>query len=219
MTKLNLIFIVSLFLLGSCASIYNASNLNSKISSHKTVAILPFEVVIQFRKFPKNVTLDYIRKLQEDEGFNTQSLCFSRFLQKSADYTILFQDVNKTNSILKENGINYEDLRGIDKGKIAILLGVDAVISGSISRHKPMSEAGALLTGVLLGYFGPTNQVFVYLTIHDGEDATLLWKYEHTLSGSLGSNSKSLTKSLLSKISRIFPYLKSNQIKTTNKRL
>ncbi|MDH5609661.1 MAG: hypothetical protein OEY56_09275 [Cyclobacteriaceae bacterium] len=152
--------------------------------------------------------MEDIQKMEEDEGFKTQALCYSRFLRKASEYTVEFQDVDMTNSILLENGISYAELRKKSKSEIASLLGVDAIISGRISRDKPMSEAAALITGLLIGYYGSTNKVYVSLSIHDGADASLLWNFDHTLSGSLGSNPESLTKALFNQVSRKFPYLR-----------
>lgn len=55
---------------------------------------------------------------------------YSWFLRRSDkfNYTVKFQDVSKTNSLLKDAGISYADLRDKSKESLAKLLGVDAVI-------------------------------------------------------------------------------------------
>jgi hypothetical protein len=108
---------------------------------------------------------------------------------------------------MAKNNIGFEALRTTSKEDLASLLGVDAVITGKIQREKPMSEAAAVVVGVLIGFWGSTNKVNVDLTIHDGRTGELFWKYNHELSGSVGSSSEQLVKAFTRKIARNFPYL------------
>jgi hypothetical protein len=71
-----------------------------------------------------------------------------------------------------------------------------------------MSEAASLATFLLIGWGGATNKVDVGVTIHDGADDKLLWKYNHSFSGGIGSTPQQLTKSLMKNISKKFPYEK-----------
>jgi hypothetical protein len=86
------------------------------------------------------------------------------------------------------------------------MLGVDAMISGTIRRSQPMSTGAAIAVGVLFGVSGETNRVDVNVNLHDGATGKLLWKYDHHESGALGSSSEGLAKSLMKGISKKFPY-------------
>jgi len=173
---------------------------------HRLVALLPFDVSISTSRLPKDVTVEMLKKAEQDEGYTTQSLFYSRFLKNSADFDVAFQDVDRTNAILAKNRIGYEELRTALKEDLAKLLGVDAVISGKIQREKPMSEGAAIAVGILIGFWGATNKVNIDLNIHDGATGELFWKYTHQISGSVGSSSEQLVKAFTRKIARNFPY-------------
>jgi len=201
---------VMLLYAASCAKIYTSPDFTNVRNEHKTVAILPFEVTIDAKKIPKGMTLETLKELEKDEGFTFQSQMYSRFLenQKKDKYTVQFQDVDRTNSILLRNGVNYENMRSYTKDELAEMLGVDAVVSGHIRRSRPMSTGGAIASSLLFGFSGPTNRVDMDVVIHNELNGALLWKYNHQASGGIGSSSEQLSKSLMKKISRKFPYNK-----------
>ncbi len=207
MKKTIVLVFIAAFSLGACATVYRSPQFHEIRPTHRVVALLPFDVSISSTRLPKGMTVEMLREMEKDEGFGTQALFYSRFLKKSADFTVAFQDVDKTNAILAKNKIDFANLRTYAKEDLARLLDVDAVISGKIQREKPMSEAAAVALGVLLGFWGPTNKVNVDLTIHDGASGELFWKYSHQLEGSVGSSSEQLVKAFTRKIARNFPYL------------
>ncbi|MEO6690785.1 MAG: hypothetical protein ABIO44_00455, partial [Saprospiraceae bacterium] len=110
-------------------------------------------------------------------GYAVQSNVYSAFLKEVSKnkYDIEFQDIDKTNALLKKNSIAYADLIGMDKGELCKILNVDGVISGDIRMSKPMSETSAVVLAVLVGASGTTNKTDVALTIHDKKDSKLLW--------------------------------------------
>lgn len=198
--------IFCLLILSSCASIYTSPEFSKVRREHQTVAILPFDVAIMVKKLPKGMTYEMLKEQEKDEAYVMQSTCYSVFLKRAHDYSIKFQDVDKTNALLAKHGIDYDNLRETSKDEIAKILGVDAVISGKVSRSQPMSVAGALAVGLLTGVAAPTNEVLVDFTIHNGTDSNLLWKYNHKVSGGLGSSSERLAESLMKSVSKKFPY-------------
>jgi len=207
MKKAAVLAVAAALSLGACATVYRAPRLNELRRTHRVVALIPFDVSISSARLPKGMTLEMLREMEKDEGYNTQALFYARFLQKSADFSVAIQDVDKTNALLAQSGVAFEDLRTVTREDLARMLGVDAVISGKIQREKPMSEAAAVALGVLIGFWGPTNKVNVDLTIHDGATGELFWKYSHQLQGSVGSSSEQLVKAFSRKIARNFPYL------------
>ncbi|MCX6566686.1 MAG: hypothetical protein NTW38_09775 [Candidatus Aminicenantes bacterium] len=206
--KKNIILVVLVaFFLSACATVYRSPQFYEVRQKHRIVALLPFDVTISSTRLPKGMTIEILKEMEKEEGFGTQALFYSHFLKKSADFSVAFQDVDKTNAILAKNNIYFADLRTYAKEDLARLLGVDAVITGKIQREKPMSEAAAIALGVLVGIWGSTNKVNVDMTIHDGATGELFWKYSHQLSGSIGSSSEQLVKAFSRKIARVFPYL------------
>ncbi|PRY11206.1 hypothetical protein CLV24_1111 [Pontibacter ummariensis] len=204
-----LLFVVLCVAFASCGpQIYKAASFQEVSSAHKVVAIMPFDVLIESRKLPKGVTADMILDQQRDYGYGIQNDVYGYFLRQMSKnrYTVTFQDVHKTNSLLEEAGITYEDLRRASKEQICQLLGVDAVVSGSATMSKPMSDGAAVAVGLLVGAWGPTNSVNTTITIHEGAKGELMWKYDYAASGSIGSSRQSLTNALMRNSSKKFPY-------------
>jgi hypothetical protein len=131
---------------------------------------------------------------------------YNRFLRKNDQFYINFQDVDKTNMILTRNKIDIENLVEYSKDELARLLEVDAVISGNVITTKPMSTGAAIVVGALFGFWGSTNTADVTVSLHDGKDSKLLWKFNHVYSGSVGSSPEQLTNAMMNPISRKFPY-------------
>ena len=200
------LFIFFTLVLSGCAVTYRSPSLQSRITEHKTIAIIPFDVLIQYRRLPKGTTVEAMKAQEKNMAYMFQSQLYTRFLKKEKIYTIAFQDIDQTNALLGKNNIGYKDIQFSSKEELGKILNVDAIISGKIVTSKPMSTGGALVTGVLTGYYGATNQVDVTLNIHDASDSKLLWKYDHSYSGSVGSSPESLSNALFNHISKKFPY-------------
>ncbi len=193
-------------LFSSCATVYQASEMPALQNQHKTIAVLPFEVKVQYNKLPKNVTEEQIHQNEYDLGFVLQNQMYNRFLKKKDLFSIEFQDVSQTVMMLKRNKIDIENLSEYSKDELARLLEVDAVVSGNLITTKPMSTGAAIVVGALFGVWGATNTADVTVSLHDGKDSKLLWKFNHVYSGSVGSSPEQLTNAMMKPIMRKFPY-------------
>ena len=201
---------VSLLLLSSCGpKIYKSNEFDDVSSKHKTVAIIPADVTISLRpNQSKRMTAEEMEKNREATAYAIQDKMYSWFLRRSDKfkYTVSFQDVSKTNAILKDAGLTYTDIRLKSKETIAKLLGVDAVISNITRMDKPMSEGAAIAVGVLIGAWGSTNNVTTTINIHEAKQGNLIWKYDYVANGSVGSSPENLVNALMRNASRKFPY-------------
>jgi hypothetical protein len=207
---LRVLSFLALLVFAGCAepTIYTKPEFSDVTKSHQKVAILPFTVNIDSKNQSKEFTVEMARKAEKDEGYLFQQQIYAQFLkqQSKGRYTVSFQDVEYTNAVLSKGSITYENMSTYKKSDLAKLLEVDAVISGTIKRSKPMSGAGVAVLGILTGFWGATNKVDVSLNVYDGKSDELLWKYDHETSGSIGSSPESLAKSLMKGISKDFPY-------------
>jgi hypothetical protein len=206
---LSVLLICLAITLNSCGpQLYKVADFDKYKSRHKIVAILPFSATLDARK-TKGQDSEAVAASIKKTGYDMQNTLFSELLRKfSKDkYIVEFQDVNKTNALLTKGNITYDDIALKDKGEICKLLGVDAVISGTVRMTKPMSD-GAGIALALLGVGAATNKTDVSLSINDAEEGKLLWKYDWQASGSIGSSSESLGKGLARSVSRQFPYQK-----------
>jgi hypothetical protein len=149
-----------------------------------------------------------VADLDMKTGLTFQDKMYGWLLRKSDKYhyTVTFQDINKTNALLKKANISYADLASTDRTALARALGVDAVIQDDIRMEKPMSDGAAVAVGVLVGAWGATNKVETTINIHDGSSGNLLWKYDYEASGSVGSSTEKLVDVLMRNASKKFPY-------------
>jgi hypothetical protein len=201
-----LLVALSLVLFSSCGpTIYLGPGLENSKRTVKVVAILPFSVSIDSKRLPKGTTAETLKQTEQKSGYDMQGTCYTWLLQRSTDFTVTFQDVDKTNALLTKAGITYDDIPLKDKGELCKLLGVNAIVSGKGAFSKPMSEGGAIALTVLVGYGGSTNKVNGALTIHD-DTGNLLWKYDYELDRGLGSSAGTVAEALMRKSSKKFPY-------------
>jgi len=189
--------------------IYKSAGMEETLSKHKTVAILPAAVTIKLRpNEAKKMSAEQVADLDMKTGLNFQDKTYGWLLRKADKYhyTVTFQDINKTNALLKKANIRYEDLASTDRGALAKALGVDAVIQDNIRMEKPMSDGAAVAVGLLVGAWGSTNKVETTINIHDGSSGNLLWKYDYQASGSVGSSTDNLVDALMKNACKKFPY-------------
>lgn len=204
-----LILLLSIAFASCGPKIYKSADFDAALGKHRTVAILPADVTTQLRpNQAKKMTQEQIDDLSQKTGYDIQDKMYSWFLRRSGkfNYTVTFQDVNKTNALLKQAGIAYKDLASKDRSEIAKILGVDAVLQNRSRMEKPMSEGAAVAVGLLVGAWGSTNKVETTINIHDGRTSNLLWKYDYEASGSVGSSTTKLVDALMRNASKKFPY-------------
>lgn len=175
---------------------------------HKEIAVLPFAVTISRERLPRHITPEEILKMEREEGRAVQVQLHQQLLQRSREYTVAFQDVARTNALLAQAGLQQDSLQTRTREEIARILGVDGIVSGTISRSKPMATGTAIALAVLFGgaFMGPTNQVSVDLSLHNGADGILLWTFSNKYSGSLGSTPERLAEAMVGSIARRLPY-------------
>ena len=202
------------FVFASCGpKIYKSSAFDAALTKHKTVAILPADVSTRLRpNEAKKVTIEQLNDINEKTGFAIQDKMYSWFLRRSDkyQYTVTFQDITRTNALLKQAGISYNDLATKDRTELSTLLGVDAVLQNRTSLDKPMSDGAAVAVGVIFGVWGNTNSAQTTINIHDGKSGNLLWKYDYEAAGSIGSSADKLVNALMRNASKKFPYSTKN---------
>jgi len=178
--------------------------------THEKLAILPFKAIIKLRpKEMERMTSEQFSQLQRDEGIAVQSAMLSYFLKRKEqhDFKISFQDMNTTNALLAKNNVNQSNIDTFTPKELAELLQVDGVVTGILMTDKPMSDGASLAMGLLVGFYGATNSGKCTININDGETGDLLWKYDKTLSRSLGSDTNTIINAIMRKASRQLPYI------------
>ena len=201
-------FLFLSFLGYSQKQIFENPQMTAVIKEHKTVAIIPFTVKITYKKQPKNFNAEANSEQEAKMSKSIQSSMYTFLLRKVDNYSVVFQDVDKTNILLKKAGA-LDKLDEFTKDEIAKILGVDGIIGGTFETEQSKSEAGAIASAVLFGGFGgKTGTGTLTMTINNGKDGDLLWRFFKTMDQGLASSTDDLVESMMRKVSRNFPYEK-----------
>ncbi len=186
--------------------VFESPKLKEEIAKHKTVAILPFKATITYKKVPKNFDAKANEEQEKNLAVNMQSGMYTYLLRKSDKYSVSFQDVDRTNALLKSAGV-FDKLDEITQDSICRLLKVDAVVKCSYAYEKTASEAGAIATTVLIGV-GKTASGALTMQIYNAKDGELLWRFYKEMNEGVLSNANEVMERMMRKVSRNFPYEK-----------
>ena len=187
---------------------YSAPNLKAEITRHKIVAILPFDVAITYKRPPKNYDSSSNKNEEINIAKNLQQSMYTYLLRKADKYTVSFQDVDRTNALLKSKGV-YSRVDELTHDSICRILGVDAVIKCRYSYQKTASEAGAIATSVLFGSMGgKTGSGSLTMQVYNAADGNLLWRFYKAMDDKVMSSADQLMERMMRKVSRNFPYEK-----------
>jgi len=202
MKKSIILLIASTFLLQSCAKIFYSSDAIPLARAQKIIAIAPPKVSIAARKNIDGVALI---EQQKTESVNFQREMYSWMLRRKMQGTIYVevQDVETTNAKLANAG--FTDTQLLTPVEMCNILGVDGIMTSSYSLSKPMSEGAAIAVAVIAGFWGPTNEATVSLSIHDQSADKMIWNYNHKLSSTLDTPAR-LVDNLMRQASREMPY-------------
>ena len=200
------VFLFSSQIFSQAKQIFESPNLKVVIKRHQIVAILPFDVSITYKKQPKNFSADANKAQEQSMETSIQSSMYTYLLRKAKNYNVNFQDVDKTNILLRKAGI-FDKRSEFTKDEICKVLGVDAVIGGSFVSEQSKSEGAAIATAILFGGFGgKTGSGSLTMTLHDAAAGELLWRFFKTMDDNISSSTDDLVEHMMRKVSRNFPY-------------
>ncbi len=188
--------------------VYSSPKLQAAIPTHKTVAILPFNATISYKKLPKNFDEAANKAEQNTMATNLQQGMYTYLLRKASDYTVNFQDVERTNALLKQKGL-YDKLNEITQDSLCKALRVDAVVKCSYAYERTGSEGAAIAKTVLFGpAFGKTGSGSLTMQIYNGKDGDLLWRFYKEMNENITSSANEVMERMMRKVARNFPYAK-----------
>ncbi len=185
--------------------IFIAPNMKDAIQKQKVVAILPLKVTISYKRMPKNYDAAGNEAQEKEEGLNMQQGMFTYLLRKANDYTVTFQDVDRTNILLKQAGV-YDKLDLITADSLCKILKVDGLIKAGYAYEKTGSEAGAIVLTLAFGYGGSVASGALTMQIYDGSDGSLLYRFYKEMNEGAFSSANAMMERMMRKISRNFPY-------------
>lgn len=165
-----------LLLIASACSVnrpFLADDSTQLLARHQRVAILPFYVtmsedykrILSRRYGTRNDT--YWKEQERLAGIDLQKNAFLKLTKKinKGKYTFTVQDFITTNKTLEKEGIRFSQLKSFEKGTLARILGVDAVIWGE-------SDMNLDYTAFQMPAH---NGITTTLKIYDGETREMVW--------------------------------------------
>lgn len=188
-------------------NIYEHVQFNQLSKNHKTLAIIPFLSQV---KLNAKVDENTRHQIENSEGTAVQNALETYFLKQKnrKKLTISIQNIEKTNTLLSKNHIDRNNMDIYTTEELCKLLGVDAMISGTISLNVRLSKGIQENEFSLVDYVVGKSFGRINMKISDGATGKLLWKYEKDIDRKTGKNTNDLIESMMRQASRKFPYEK-----------
>ena len=185
--------------------VFSSPKLSSEIARHKVVAILPFQATITYKRLPKNFDADAKAADEKKLATSMQQGMYTYLLSKADKYTVTFQDVDRTNALLKQKGI-YNNLSELTQDSVCKVLGVDAVIKSAYAYERTASDGGAIAKGILLGSaFSTTGNGSLTMQVYNGSDGELLWRFFKEMNENVMGSTNQVMERMMRKVARNFP--------------
>jgi len=222
-TSLLFIFSLILFSCGVNRNVYKSSDFSNQVATHRTVAILPFQIT-QTGHVGKKESVADIKAANEKWSYVFQESLLSYSLRHTSKnrkgQLVSFQGTQRTNAILSEQGFTIDEIYSKRPEEVAKLLGVDAVIMTTLEKDKNFSDgvaygvaAGrAILSVMRPGSVGSPlagiNAADVNLNsyLYDARDGKLLWKTFRQGGSDLPTNTDDMIEYFSNWIARKLPY-------------
>lgn len=199
-------FLTTVFSYSQDKQIFESPKIEEFISTHKKVAILPFNATIGYRKLPKDYNAEANKEAEMKLGYDMQSGMYTFLLRKTSDYSVEVQDVERTNALLKKSDL-INKLAETAPEELAKVLGVDAVIKCSYAYQKTKSEGGAIALTLLVGFgTGSVATGALTMQINDGKEGELVWRFYKQMAEDVMSSPAAMMERMMRKVGRNFPY-------------
>lgn len=216
--------VLLLTILSSCKSYFVAVDFDTRTASYKTVAILPFEMVFTGVK-PEKLTDEELQTIAEAESKAFMISFYNEVMRSTHSgrkpIRVDMQHFDKTLSILKSNNIDIHLSWNEDPGKLANMLGVDAVVKARIEKHRLMSDLasygidlGIHILGVLSDYnswfwvppdLAKSKEIKSSYSLIDREGSTL-WSISYDDDADWSQPANKIIDDINKKSAKYFPY-------------
>ena len=218
-----LLVIVSLLIL-SCKPQYYATNFETKTATHKIIAVLPIEMHF-IGQIPEKWTLDDIRQIEEAESQAFQISFYNEILRSTKSgrkpIRVDIQHYNKTWQLLEDHEIGIRESWRMSREKLALVLGVDAVVSARIKKTRFMSDLESygievateivnIITDHKMFPFIPitaqNKEIVADYAVVDKNDGITLWSISFKVGADWRQPANQIIDNISRRAARNFPY-------------
>jgi hypothetical protein len=183
---------------------FKSPKLKELVATAKTVAILPFKANVTYKRMPKGITAENVKDEENKLTTSLQQGMYTYLLRKSSNYTVSFQDVDRTNALLKKAGL-FNDIDAVLADSLCKLLNVDAVIKSTWNYEKTGSEAGAIVMVLAAGINKGVGSGGLTIQMYGAKDGELAWRFYKEMNESAFSSASELMERMMRKVGRNFP--------------
>ena len=180
----------------------------------KTYAILPFDVTIEKNLQIKKTTPEMLRQQEERESLQYQNGVFQYMMERKKEFSVNFQDIEDTNTLLKRNNVSYDKGRSMTKAELCKLLEVDGILTGRFQRKENLDRnlsRGLDLIASRTEMFGLSpkqGEANLSLTLYDTAEKRVIWTYQNDDWNSSYRSPEELAGKLMERAAKKFPYKK-----------
>src|SRR5438552_2297978 len=122
-------------------------------------------------------------------------------------YTTTIQDIAQSDLLIHRAGLTDSAAAALPAPELCRILGVDAVMRGSVTKFKKHGAAGQIVTAALFG-FAKGSDVKADVAIYDGGDGQLIYQHNIEKAGGLFSSPDALRNDVGKTVAKNFPYKK-----------
>src|SRR6476469_6307258 len=127
----------------SCHRYYTSSSFEQKTAKHKTIAVLPPQIVMTGKK-PRDLSEYDIAKIEETESKLFQRSLYNNILTRANTrkyvMDVSVQPYDNTIALLESNNVSIRDAWKKSDEELSKILGVDAIVRMSIQKERYMSD-------------------------------------------------------------------------------
>lgn len=209
-----------LIIFNSCHRYYTSSSFTEKTANHKTIAILPPQMMLSGKQ-PKELTKEDIQKLEEKESRLFQESLYNNILRRAntnkKTMYVAVQEPNTTLALLEKHNISMRDSWAKEDKELANRLGVDAVVRTTIQKERYLSNLAsfgidmgtrilntASNNSILTSSLDKTNDIKATCSIVSNGET--LWNDSYKREADWNSPANEVIERITGKFAKHFPY-------------
>lgn len=132
---------------------------------------------------------------------------FYELTRKQDKYTVTIQDIAETDKRIQEASSTDSAAARLPAPDLCRMLGVDAVMKGSVTRFSKKGAGGQIATAILFG-FAKGSEIKADVALYDGTDGKLIFQHNIEKAGGFLSSPDALRNSVGRTVADKFPYRK-----------
>lgn len=160
--------------------LYELQGFRELALTHTTIAILPFKGAAFVSPLQSMMQDDAdIRREADLRGLEMQATLESWFLKRSerGKFIVQVQPTTETNAILNDNDVTLDNLTERTPQEVAKLLGVDAIVTGTVQARQPSMLMAAAVSWMTQGGSNVNSYAMLDLEVYDTEYGELQCNY------------------------------------------